>query len=64
LILTWLQRIEALEPVVISQFANSTNKLANIKNLAKNQGADLLPEKHQSNLSSQFQVDTTREAPM
>ena len=41
----------------------TTNKLANIKNLAIIKVQILLPEKHQSNLSSQFQVDTVREAP-
>ena len=44
-------------------FANSANKLANISNLAIIRVQILLPEKHQSNLSSQFQVDTVREAP-
>ena len=41
----------------------TTNKLANIKNLELIKVHILLSEKHQNNLSSQFQVDTVREAP-
>jgi hypothetical protein len=33
----------------------SRNKLANIKKPCNDEGADLLPDKHQSNLSSQIQ---------